>query len=213
MHRTTASLLSVVALVVGCGGEGLEPPPCTGLTLSHVAKADLEGEWTYRASLLREEDGELVATDVATELAPVTVRIDEQHLRFVAEDGAALARMWTDHLDVEDRVAGSGETCTRLTAVERPWHERNSVRPDLSQVLLLGDPRAHPLEDALDVEPHLPPTDAFELDLGWIRGQPERDAAGRAVRFAFLGHFRVRTCETGAPECTSTVRIGLELAR
>ncbi|WP_157068588.1 hypothetical protein [Sandaracinus amylolyticus] len=212
MLRTTSSLL-VVALAVGCSGERLERPTCSG-SVFHVAKADFAGEWTYRASLLREEDGELVVTDVATELAPVTVRIDEEHLLFVALDGAVLSGLWTDHVDVEHVVAESGEVCARVTAIERPWHERSALRPDVSQLILLDDPRAHPLGGALDVErAHTGALDGFELDQRWVRAEPERDAEGRAVRFAFLGHFRVRTCETGAPECTSTVRIGLELTR
>jgi hypothetical protein len=197
-------LVLLASLAVACAPDERVGPGCHhGVVLAE--KAGLEGAWTYRAFELVEAGGELVPGARTADI-PVEVALGESWLDIRALDGSVLAMLRVDgHFHVVE-----GGPCGRRVDLddERPWSERSSVRLDTSQALFLDD-RAFPLADAADRGA----TWTYgERDHAWRAYPPERDDAGRAVRFALVTYQVVRRCED-APECLAEHRIAVELTR
>lgn len=189
-------------MAMGCARER-GPVSCDFFSPPLLAKADIEGTWSYAVTVVEERDG--VWTDVRTS-DPVLVqtRIEEHDLVFetIADPHPAQAFRIVGHGTIEPEVRETCEGPRHLETYDaRPWTAHNGFAMDWSQGLV---PPPSLMPGALDVTPTILGSHLDEP--WWLQERIARDAAGQAVQWTMPSVYFVRTCE-GMASCESDVRV------
>ncbi len=189
----------IVMMVTGCESGPISCHPQPPL----MAKADIEGAWSYTTTIVEERDG--VWVDVSTsEPLLVQARIDEDFVVFetITDPHPAQAfRVWAHGTIESDVVEACDGPRFRETYDLRPWTEDNGFSMNWSQGLV----RPPSLRDrAGEVSPGFVASDILNalapLEL------PFRNDAGEAIRWSMPSNYFIATCND-AEACFSEVLV------